>query len=84
MNTHTWTVAEAKAKFSEVIERARSAGPQTITRNGRTAVVIVAAEEWSRKNRRKGSLAEFFASSPLRSSGLTVKRRRGRVRRADL
>ena len=37
MNTGTWTVAEAKAKFSEVIERAQSGGPQTITRNGRTA-----------------------------------------------
>jgi len=29
-----WTVAEAKAKFSEVLERAHSRGPQTITRNG--------------------------------------------------
>ena len=43
---NTWTVAAAKAKFSEFIELARSRGPQTITRNGRTAVVIVAAEEY--------------------------------------
>jgi hypothetical protein len=27
----TWTVAEAKDKFSEVIEKARRQGPQTIT-----------------------------------------------------
>jgi predicted nucleic acid-binding protein len=38
MAADTWTVAEAKAKLSEVIERAQSGGPQTITRNGHTAV----------------------------------------------
>lgn len=46
MKASTWTVADAKAKLSEVIDLARSSGPQTITRNGRFAVVIVAAEEW--------------------------------------
>ena len=39
-NMPAWTVAEAKAKFSQVIERART-GPQTITRNGRPAAVVV-------------------------------------------
>jgi hypothetical protein len=33
MNSRTWTVAEAKAKFSEVVENARVNGPQTITKN---------------------------------------------------
>lgn len=84
MNTGTWTVAEAKAKFSEVIERARSGGPQTITRNGRTAVVVVAAEEWERKTKRVGNLAEFFAASPLRGSGMRTKRLKDRPRKVDL
>jgi len=55
-----WTVAEAKAKFSEVLDRARSGGPQTITCNGQLTAVIVSAEEWERKTRRVGNLAEFF------------------------
>ena len=84
MSTHAWTVAEAKAKFSEVIDRATSDGPQTITRNGRTAVVVVAADEWERKTRRKGNLAEFFASSPLRNSGVKIKRLPGGPRKVDL
>ena len=67
-------MTEAKAKFSEVIEKARVDGPQTITTNGRAAVVIVAAEEWERKTRRRGNLAEFFAESPLRRSGLELSR----------
>ena len=83
-NTHTWTVAKAKAKFSELIDRARSGGPQTITRNGRTAVVIVGAEEWERKTKRTGNLAEFFAASPLRGSGLKAKRVKDRPRKVDL
>ncbi len=84
MGTHAWTVAEAKAKFSEVIDRAKSDGPQTITRNGRKAVMVVAAEEWERKTRRKGSLAEFFAASPLRGSGVRIKRLAGQLRKVDL
>jgi prevent-host-death family protein len=69
-----WTVAEAKAKFSEVIERAQRKGPQRITRHGKDAVVVVSAEEWERKTKRKGNLAEFFAESPLRGSGLELER----------
>ena len=84
MNTDSWTVAEAKAKFSEVIERARSDGPQTITRNGRMAVVVVAAEEWERKTKRAGNLAEFFAASPLRESGMRTKRVKDRPRKVAL
>jgi len=84
VSAHLWTVAEAKAKLSEVIEKAQSDGPQTITRHGRTAVVVVAADEWEKKNRRKGNLAEFFAASPLRNSGVKIKRLPGRLRKVDL
>ena len=62
----------------------RSLGPQTITRNGRKAAVIVADDEWERKTHRKGNLADFFASSPLRRSGLKIDRLRGGVRKAGL
>lgn len=73
--TINWTVAEAKAKFSEVIDRAQSS-PQTITRNGRPSAVIVSAEEWHRKTSRKGSLAEFLLSSPLRGADFEIERLR--------
>jgi len=77
-------VAEAKARLSEVIEKAKTDGPQMITGNGRKAIVVVAAEEWERKTKRKGNLAEFFAASPLRSSGLKIKRLSARTRRIQL
>jgi prevent-host-death family protein len=84
MGAQHWTVAEAKAKFSEIIERAMSEGPQTITRNGRTAAVVVGAEEWQRKTKRAGNLAEFFAGSPLRGSNLKVRRLKARSRKISL
>jgi len=84
MAARDWTVAEAKAKFSEVLERAQREGPQTIVRRGRKTAVIVGVDEWERKTKRQGTLVQFFASSPLRGSGLEVKRPRGGVRKVDL
>ena len=84
MESQVWTVAEAKAKFSEMIERAMSEGPQTITRKGRTAAVLVGAEEWQRKTKRVGNLAEFFAASPLRGSGMKGRRLKERPRKINL
>jgi len=83
-NAKDWPVAEAKARFSELIERAIHDGPQLVTRNGRTAVVVVAAEEWARKVKRKGSLAEFLLSSPLRDSGIDLDRLGDEPRDIDL
>jgi prevent-host-death family protein len=80
----TWAVAEAKARFSEVIDRALADGPQTITRKGQKAVVVVSVEEWQRKTKRKGNLAEFFAASPLRGSGLKIKRTKDGPREIEL
>lgn len=84
MQRNTWTVAEAKSKFSELVESARMLGPQTITRNGRKAAVIVAAEEWERKSKRVGNLADFFAASPLRGSRLEARKHTDYPRAVEL
>ncbi|MET4391212.1 prevent-host-death family protein [Bradyrhizobium sp. F1.4.3] len=69
----TWTLANAKARLSEVIDRAQS-GPQIITRHGKPNAVIVSAEEWARKTARIGTLAEFLLASPLRGADLELER----------
>ena len=84
MSIGTWTVAEAKAKFSEVIDKARTSGPQLITKNGRRAAIVVSADEWERKTHRAGNLAEFFAGSPLRGSELEAPRLRDGPRKIEL
>lgn len=82
----TWTVAQAKAKLSEVIEKARHQGPQTITKNGKNAVVVVDAALWERtqKQDRQGNIADFLLNSPLRGSDLKVTRLKGGLREVDL
>ena len=42
----TWKLQDAKARFSEVVDRALDDGPQVVTRHGENAVVIVAYREF--------------------------------------
>ena len=39
-----WQLQEAKAKFSELVQKAIDEGPQTVTRHGKDAVVVLSAE----------------------------------------
>ena len=41
----SWKLKHAKARFSEVVRRARTEGPQRVTVRGKDAVVVVSAEE---------------------------------------
>jgi antitoxin Phd len=67
-----------------MIDRALADGPQTITRRGKNAVVVVSAKELQRKTKRKRNLAEFFAGSPLRGSGLKIMRSKDGPREFEL
>jgi prevent-host-death family protein len=82
-NPDSWTIADAKARLSEVLERAQT-DPQVITRHGKPSAVIVSAEEWARKTERKGTLAEFLLASPLRGAGLDLERVGDEPRDLDL
>ena len=41
-----WQVQEAKARFSEVIEKACTEGPQIITRHGAERAVVLSIDEY--------------------------------------
>ena len=80
-----WTVAEAKAKLSEVIEKAMAGEPQAITRNGKPAVVVVSAAQWQRRALHPGTLLEFFLNSPARAQEpFEIERFPGGFRETDL
>jgi prevent-host-death family protein len=42
-----WKLQDAKARFSEVVDRALHDGPQVVTRHGENTVVIVAYREFA-------------------------------------
>jgi prevent-host-death family protein len=61
-----WLLQDAKARFSELVRKVRSEGPQHVTVHGRDEVVVIAAEEFRRL---KGSatgqaLVEAMQASP--------------------
>ena len=62
-----WKLAEAKAKFSEVVRLAAEGQPQRVTVHGRDAVVVVAATDFERFRARgqSASLHELLSQSPL-------------------
>ena len=80
----SWSVADAKARFSELIDKAKSEGPQTVTRNGKPAAVLVSVEEWEKKTAPTGNLFEFLQNSPLRGADLDLRRLTDQPRDIDL
>ena len=79
-----WPVAEAKARFSELLERVAREGPQVISKHGTEVAVVVPVELWRRKLQRTEGLVEFLAASPLRDSGIEIDRVEGTARDVDL
>lgn len=86
-NRKTWQLQTAKARFSELFRKARAEGPQWVTRQGKDAVVIIAAEEFQRlrvRSKQPESLVEFFAKSPLAGANLDLDRSLDYGREIDL
>ncbi len=72
-----WQLQTAKAQFSELFRRARTEGPQVVTRQGKEQVVILPAEQFAqltKRARQTKSLVRFFAESPLASVTLDFSR----------
>ncbi|HEY6136210.1 MAG TPA: type II toxin-antitoxin system Phd/YefM family antitoxin [Thermoanaerobaculia bacterium] len=78
----TWALQDAKARFSEVVRKAKTEGPQKITVHGREEVVIVSIEEYRRVNgKRTGAeLVAVLNDSPLKEIELELPRTRVRAR----
>lgn len=80
----TWTLQDAKARFSELVSQAMDGKPQRVTRRGDDAVVIVRASDYDELVAPKESLVEFFARSPHRDVDIEPVRSREFVRDVDL
>jgi prevent-host-death family protein len=63
--TNIWKLQDAKARFSEVVRKARSGAPQTVTVHGKEAVVILDPDrfEFRPKLRPTRTMADFVEAS---------------------
>ena len=80
-----WQLQQAKARLSEVIQRACSDGPQTITLRGKEKVVVVSSDEYERLTCPRPTLYEALLRSPIREEDLYLfERDRSTGRIVDL
>jgi prevent-host-death family protein len=81
-----WQLQEAKARFSEVVRRAKQEGPQHVTVHGREEVVVVGADDFRRLagDRSGQALVDALRTSPHRSTSIEPARARMPVRDVDL
>ncbi len=84
MSKDIWQLQEAKNRFSEVVKKALNEGPQTVTRHGEEAVVIISKGEYDRLVKSKTSLLDFFRQSPLVGIELDLSRDQSLPRNVDL
>jgi prevent-host-death family protein len=85
-NTSQWLLQDAKARFSELVRRVRSEGPQRVTVHGRDEVVVISAEEFRRlKGELTGkALIAAMQASPRRGIDIEPRRKRMPVRDVSL
>jgi antitoxin Phd len=85
MTQRSWSVQDAKNRFSEVVEAARRM-PQTVTKHGKPAVVVIDVGEYERLRCLERAQAPSFADMLLampQDNG-EVPRRKARIRDLDL
>jgi antitoxin Phd len=75
---NTWQLQRAKAEFSRLIDTSIEKGPQTVTRHGRPAAVVMSPAEYQRLTNRQRDFKAFLRRAPLYQLSLTRSRDRGR------
>lgn len=76
-----WQVQDAKARFSEMLERALVDGPQIVTKRGKETAVLLSAEAWRElEARARPSLKDLLLSDDARTDDLAPPRRRLKLR----
>jgi len=78
-----WQIQHAKARLSEVIERARNEGPQTITRYGAERAVVLSVENYRSLIAQKPDFKEYLLGGP-KVDDFSVERDRDTGRAVDL
>jgi antitoxin Phd len=78
-----WQVQEAKTRLSEVIERARTEGPQTITRHGAERAIVISIEDYRALVAHQPDFKAHLLGGP-KVDDFSIDRDRDTGRRIDL
>lgn len=78
MKRDTWQLQRAKAQLSKLIETTATHGPQTVTRHGRPAAVVLSTADYRRLRRKQPDFKRFLRGARLHTLDLARSRDRGR------
>lgn len=59
-----WQLQEAKNRFSELVQKARTDGPQTVTLRGERAAVVLSAEAYDALTANRPRLVDHLLAGP--------------------
>lgn len=79
-----WQLQEAKNKFSSLVNKARTDGPQIVTKHGKGSVVVLSFEDYQKMSRQKLDLVSFLKNSPLFNIDIDLSRDKSTSRDLDL
>jgi prevent-host-death family protein len=77
-----WSVQDAKAHFSELLDTCLKDGPQLVTKRGAEAAVLVPVEDWRRLRRSARPTLKELLLMETSWADIPIPERGGRRRRA--
>lgn len=78
-----WKLAEAKNRFSELVNKALLEGPQLVSRR-KDRVVVIAEHEYQHLTGDKTNFIEFLLKGSMDLEGMDFKRDRSPSRKTEL
>ena len=78
-----WQLQDAKQQFSRLVDRARSDGPQVVTRNGKEVAVVLGFDDYRRLRSDGGAFKRFLSEGPD-FDALEIERAREAARTVEL
>lgn len=79
----SWSLQDAKAKFSEFVRLVKSKGPHLVTLRGKPEIVVMTVRDFEALQQQKPSLMSLMRTSPLAGMDMDVERK-GNMREVQL
>ena len=79
-----WTLQDAKAKFSKVVEDALKIGPQYVTKRGEKAIVILSTQTYEELISKKPAFKDFLLDCPKMEENFKIERQKDYPRNIEL
>jgi antitoxin Phd len=79
----TWQLANAKNRFSEVVNRALTGEPQVVSRRG-DAVVVIAKREYEKLTGKRRTFKQFLTGTGPSLEDLNLERDKSPMRNVKL